>query len=428
MIKQTTFIPSNPKYLIPREYQKEGIKFLWEHKRALCFDDPGLGKTLQAAMAAEKPVLVVCPTYLVEQWANFIRDQFPNDTVAFTLGGSQSQRLKDLNVNDGHSDWYIVNIEMLRTYQFPNVNTFIIDESHHVRNRNSKQSKAALEIALMTPRVYLLTGTPIYKEVDDLYHQLRIIAPKIFTSYYRFVEMYCKVEYNPWRNRISGVQSISSVRRMLSNFAIGRSYKDVGLELPRLVEKEIRLDMNSNLMKAYKQIKEQYRLTKITFANAGAVLQALRMVTVCKEKLDAVKSIVDDNKGYRTVVFCWYVDSAHSLGKVLNCPVLTGEMSVTDRVKIAKSNSPIIVATIASLSEGVDLSAYKLVIFFEQDYTYGSMKQAISRAVRYSSDNSPVQAYYLMMKKTVDELVYKMQNRRSTTAEEIVGEALNFGI
>lgn len=415
---------NTPEKLIPRDYQEKGIQFLTTKKRALLFDDPGLGKTLQAAMAAERPVLVACPTYLVEQWAEFIRQQFPDDIIAYTTGGSQYKRLKDLN-DSGSPHWYVVNVQMLRTYSFPPVRTFIIDESHHVRNRNAQQSRAAFDIAVQTPRVYLLTATPIYREVDDLFYQLRIIAPAVFTSYNRFVEMYCMQEYAPYKNKVVGARSSYTIRKLLERFAIGRSYKDVGLQLPRLIEKDIRLTMPTNLMKAYKQIKEEYRLMHITFSNAGAALQALRMATVCKDKLDAAKDIVDDNKGHRAVIFCWYQDSAHALGKVLKAPVITGEISVTERVNIAKGNHKVIVATMASLSEGVDLSAYKLLIFFEEDYTTGQMYQALSRAVRYSSDLSPVQAYYIMMKNTVDEAVHRMRKRRNASAEQILAEALN---
>lgn len=410
--------------LVPRNYQLEGIEFLKKHRRALLFDDPGLGKTLQASMAAEKPTLIACPTYLVEQWADFLQNQFPNDVVAYTTGGSQTKRLTDLNKN-GRADWYVVNIEMLRTYNFPQVNTLIIDESHHVRNRDAQQSKAAFEIASMTPRVYLLTATPIYKEADDLFFQLRIIAPKIFTSYHNFVNMYCLTEYSPYKPKITGVRSSYAIRQLLSRFAIGRSYKDVGLELPRLIEKEIRLNMPKKLMEAYKQIKEQYRLVHIRFSNAGAALQALRMATVCSEKLEAAKDVIDDNKNQRAVVFCWYQDTAHALGNILKCPVITGELIVTDRVKIAKGNNKTIVASLASLSEGVDLSAYKLLLFFEEDYTPGQMYQALSRALRYSSDPSPVQAYYIMMKNTIDVTVHNARKKRNVTAEQILDEAIN---
>jgi superfamily II DNA or RNA helicase len=139
-----------------RPYQSQGVAFLATIKRAMLADAPGLGKTLQASSAAIKPVLITAPTYLVEQWANFLAEQYPEDRISLAVG-SRAKRTKAL---DTPADWFIINHQMLRTYDVPKVTTFIVDESHHFKSHRAEMSQGALTVALQVPRVHLLTATP----------------------------------------------------------------------------------------------------------------------------------------------------------------------------------------------------------------------------------------------------------------------------
>lgn len=409
--------------LTPRAYQTEGIDFLRSHRKAMLTDKPGLGKTLQAAEAATKPVLVSCPTYLVEQWHDFLVDQYPNDKVVMATG-SAYKRWKA--INQAEWDWLIVNHEMLRRFTMPSIQTFIIDESHHMRGRSAQQSKAAAAIAQVTPYVFELTGTPIVREPDDLFMQLHILYPQVFRSYYTFVEQWCKVISTPFGVKIAGARNPVAMRAMLMRYAMGRSYTEVGLQLPDLITTQVPIPMAPGLMTAYKQIKDQWRLADITFDSAAQIINQLRRVTLCSEKTAAAKSILEDSRqnGDAAVVFCWFRDAAEALGEVLSCPYIHGEMQATQRVKVAKSGEPVVVATLASLSEGVDLSHARTVIFFEEDYTPGIMEQALARVRRYSKNNDPVRAYYLTMKGTIDESIHKLVSRRQYDARAILRDAL----
>src|SRR5690242_2397775 len=73
-----TLFPTRARSLKPREYQIDGINFLKNNKRAILADAPGLGKTFQSCEAAVLPALVTCPLTLVQQWAEFIVDQYPD--------------------------------------------------------------------------------------------------------------------------------------------------------------------------------------------------------------------------------------------------------------------------------------------------------------------------------------------------------------
>src|SRR5437870_8976612 len=72
--------------LTARPYQEEGARFLFNRKRAMITDAPGLGKTPQAAFASEPPVLIVCPTYLTKQWSEWLTTHIPTRSVLLARG------------------------------------------------------------------------------------------------------------------------------------------------------------------------------------------------------------------------------------------------------------------------------------------------------------------------------------------------------
>lgn len=406
--------------LVPRPYQKEGITFLKKKRRAMLLDAPGLGKTLQAAEAAIPPVLIACPTYLVEQWESFLNEQYPHAKVL----AAQGLRIQREAILELAADWYIINIEMFRDYTFPKVTTLIIDESHHLRGRSSQQSLGALSICKQVKYVYLLTATPIKREPDDLFMQLRLLYPNIFSSYNSFINNYCKVEQTPYGPKVKGDKNPAVTRRLLKEFAIGRSYKEAGLSLPDLVENVISVRMSATLAKRYKEVKENYTFEDIPLEAMVQVVNILRQLTFSREKIEALLELLDDHNITSGVIFCWFRNTAEQLAKLLKCPSITGEMGANERTILAKASKGLITATIASLSEGVDLSHTRNVIFFECDYTYGSMYQALSRVRRYSENNEPVKVHYINMRYTVDETVYYSQKRRGATVKEILREAL----
>jgi len=385
-------------------------------------DAPGLGKTLQASEAAVAPVLVACPTYLLNQWEEFLTQQYPHQTVAVARGSTD----KRYEAIVKFADWTIINIEMLRSYEFGFVRTLIIDESHHIRNKDSQQARGALELARSrgVERVYLLTGTPIKKEPDDLFMQLRVIDPLRFTSYHSFIRNYCVVIGTPWGDKVVGIRDTERFKHMLSYYALGRTYDDVRLQLPDLISTNVYVTLESTNRHIYDKMESSLRLEDITFENALSLMHALRLVLLTSsEKLEATSDLIDDLGVSDYVIYTWYKDSAYILSELLKCPYITGDTPNDKRIQIAHS-SKAIVATMSSMSEGVDLSDKKVLIFHEVDYVPGTMYQALSRVRRHSVNNDPVRAYYILTRNTVEESIAHVMFERAQTAYSILRSRL----
>lgn len=434
---------SRPATLVPREYQFVGAQNLYDRGRHLLGDDAGLGKTLQAAMAAVRPVLVVCPTYLVWQWAEFLEQEYPTETVAVAGVGDRKVRHRALTGSDNLAtlvgkpvaDWTICNVDMLRSYYLPECETVIFDEAHHFRNREAERSKNAVKLAERTPRVYELTATPIYKDVSNFFNLLRMIDPEEYTSYWEFIDRVAITMGDRYSTKIVRIRSPRALERELEPYMTRRTYHDVGLFLPPIIESHKVIELSPQMKKVYADLRDYYRSPDgEALTSASEVLHMLRHVTV-GPKVEEIPNILDDNPG-PTVVFCWYRETsevcANRLKELFKRPgsplVIHGDtMSAEERAPAAKAAiaaGGIVVATMASLGEGVDLSAAKNVIFLEEDYVPGMQYQTLKRVQRWTEDERPVLAHYLRCRGTVDTIVHRTVGGRKADAGQILREAL----
>ncbi len=143
------------------DFQAAAVKIAAHHLNrrggVLIGDVVGLGKTLMAAAMLRIfrddygwRALVLCPKNLVTMWEDYEEHY---DLGAKVLSLSQVHQLSDL-----------------RRYQ-----VVVIDESHHLRNREGKRYRAIAEyIADNESKVILLSATPYNKTYLDLSSQLRL--------------------------------------------------------------------------------------------------------------------------------------------------------------------------------------------------------------------------------------------------------------
>lgn len=434
--------------MIPRNYQVEGIQFLRSGtKRKVLSDAPGLGKTFQGSEAAETPCVITCPKGLVGQWEEFIKDQYPGQKVAVAASGNIIKR--DAAIKSDW-DWLIINHDAWRTLWVDpkRVKTVIADEFHHFRNRSAKRSRVFANFARAVPQVSGLSATPVYKDVGDLWHLLHILDPQTYKSENEFLSKHAVTLDHGYGRKVIRVKNQKRLDEEISKYIMGRTYAQVGRQLPKRIDKHVVIPMEEGMMTVYKRLRDEYILQMTAlddtqrFMNAGAVLHELRKFTVTKEKLEAAKDIVEDTPGgleAPIVVFVWYKDTAAKVAAALDGVVITGDEDASTRRHLAQhgrtAKQPpeeakrVRVCTQASVSEGIDISHARTVLYIEETYVPGQQYQAVSRVIRDrndgGADTSPVLVHWLRHKGTVDEVVFQTARRRLTgNALTVLKEAL----
>jgi SNF2 domain-containing protein/helicase-like protein len=143
------------------------------HRTFLLADEPGLGKTAQALLAAEAanayPLLVVVPNVVKTNWAREAGLWVPRRSATVIHGNGDSI--------DGFADIIIVNYDVLDRHagwlgQF-GLRGMIVDEAHFIKNKTSQRSQHVLGLSdkirsrIARPLLMALTGTPLINDIDD---------------------------------------------------------------------------------------------------------------------------------------------------------------------------------------------------------------------------------------------------------------------
>ena len=143
------------------------------HRSFLLADEPGLGKTAQALLAAEVvgayPLLVVVPNVVKHNWAREAHIWTPRRPVSVVHGDGDNL--------DGFADVIVVNYELLNRHlgwlsRF-GFRGMVIDEAHYIKNKTSQRSQAVLTLAERIrgrnpdPLLMALTGTPLINDIED---------------------------------------------------------------------------------------------------------------------------------------------------------------------------------------------------------------------------------------------------------------------
>lgn len=427
-----------------RSYQEIGTKFLKAIRRGFLTDDFGLGKTPQAIKAAELPVMVVAPKYLIGQWKEAIQREH-GDAVIALADGTRQQRDKILSKR---ADWYLVNLEMVLSYDMPTgINTYINDESHHLRNRRADQSKAVylMENDAPTSRIYNLTATPFWKSVDDIWMQAHILYPQIFNSYHEFVKLYCMSRRGHGGPKVLDIKSTrrKDLRELMSPIMLGRTYADVGRYLPETIDTVFKLNMPPQQRMIYNKLRTDFSMKwfedeeerKKMIFQPTTVLHALRQVTFYSGKIDAVLGILEDNydrvkeRDQPAVIGLWYKDHAKLMYNAIGperAVLITGDLGAIERQALAmkaQREGKHIVATQASLAEGVNLYHYRLFIVVEEHYVPGSNEQFKHRVVRDRNDRgidrTPVRMFYVQVRNSLDGVIHRVSQGRKKINEAV---------
>jgi len=433
-----------------RDFQVEGITKMRSAKRMLNRYKPGLGKTICGTYASVGPTLIVCPNYLTEQWYTWLAGDegfnahppyAPADRQNIVwVKGTRYEKLMALC--RGGVDFHVVNMETLQTHADEIIElsnrkhwqTLIIDESHHFRNKDARRSRTAVELARDCEYVFELTGTPIWREVDDLYMQLKLLHPDVFTSYYSFVDLYCIADTDRYGTKVRGVKKsmIKELDEIMDVVSINATYESAGRQLPPIIEKFIPVEFPPKLRDAYNSMVNGYRIDfegdVIRFENFLQILRAMRLMTAFQGKLEAaVEAIEDLHTNDKVVVFTWYRETCENIARMLHTDAIHGEMPVAQRRELALKNK-IVCANLASLGEGIDLSEARAIIFLEEHYTHGAMEQAIARVVRErqnANNTDPVLVYYIYVPDSIDVDIHNISKQRGASARQVLKEALH---
>lgn len=411
----------------------------------------GLGKTLEALAASvgtdSRTFLVFTKKVSIGVWKQEI-GKWLGDPV-FTYTGQPWQRRKawqEWSSTTARRKWLISNyahMDSIAQLQ-PNWDHLIYDESHLLRNRKSR-TLFQRATSFRSRYLYLLTGSPIMNQLDDLWTSLHLIDPKRFSSYWRFVNQWFLTSKGVFGGyTIDGPKNAKALREFLAPYVLRRTKASVLLDLPPKVRQVIPLTLGEEQRELYGQMADAMLATWPTSEDGthpGGILLApsqmakitrLRQILVsptligapyASSALDGVREQVESEweAGNPVAIFTPFAKAIPLImdslpkGEITFLRGGTHERVLDETIQhFQESQNPrrAIVCSIG-MSTGFTLTAAKVAIFIGYDWVPDNNIQAEDRLHRFGQRDS-VRVLYFVHTGTIDDHIMDVLDRKTT--------------
>jgi hypothetical protein len=426
------------------------------HRTFLLADEPGLGKTAQALLAAEAadayPLLVVVPNVVKTNWAREATRWLPHRTETVVQG--------DGDTVDGFADIVIVNYEVLDrhlgwmgTLGFRGM---VVDEAHFIKNTASQRSKNVLALSerirsrSARPLLMALTGTPLINDIDDfraiwqflgwidgskpageLMHALEEVGltpadPGFFPAARR-----CVIDLGIVRHRKVDVAADIPARRIADlhvelEGAAGRSIRAAERGLARRMAAQYRTALAARPSDAavegidldlVRRIARSELKQARTAESGDNVFTMMRRIGRAKAELAADYATQLARSAGKVVFFAKHIDvmdaaEATFAKQGVRFSSIRGDQTPATRQKNIDAfvNDPDVAVAVCSLTAagvGLNLQVASNVVLAELSWTDAEQSQAIDRSHRIGQ-TEPVTAWRIIAAQTLDARISEL--------------------
>lgn len=424
-------------------YQRVAVQFLVDAERALLADIPGAGKTavtVRAAMeAGAKRVLIITKKSLLYHWQQEV-DKWCGDACSQYTTKSKAVPVSRFVVTN-----YEAAVRCLDKLLSEHWDAVVADEATAIKGRKTQRAKAVHTLCWSAKYAWLLTGTPIHNRPDELWSLLRALDKKTFSSYWRFVDEYCEVDFTMWGRKILGPRNLQQLHRVLVPYVLRRDEAALGLRFPDLLEETIALEMTPRQKKLYTDMRKEFRANPALAVLAGdfvwapnVVAQLVRLRQIaCSPvligdtdegcKTPAICELLEEHANYsKVLVFTSFAEYAKVLASELSAyspVVITGDVSDRERKNAVDrftgdTKCRLLIGTTRAMGEGLNLQVADIIVFADMDWSPAAMEQAIARS-RRRGRTKPVRVVKLVASGTVDEHIAEVLERKDAMIREV---------
>ena len=434
------------------------------HRTFLLADEPGLGKTAQALLAAQAanayPLLVVVPNVVKTNWAREVSRWTPLHSATVIHGNGDTI--------DGFADIVIVNYEVLDRHVGwigdLGFRGMVVDEAHFIKNKSSQRSQHVLELSerlrarVGRPLLMALTGTPLINDIEDfraiwqflgwiddkkplgeLMHALEEtgLTPED-PGFYRAARK-CVVDLGIVRRRKVDVAADIPARRIADlpvelDDAVGRSIREAerGLALRMVRQYETAIarrksppvgsGIDHDLVR---KIAVSERKDTTTTKRGENVFAMMRRIGQAKAGLAADYAAQLARSAGKVVFFAKHIDVLDAAEEVfakqgIRFSSIRGDQTSTARQKHIDNfvNDPDVTIAVCSLlaaGVGINLQVASNIVLAELSWTDAEQTQAIDRSHRIGQ-TEPVTAWRIIAAQTIDARIAELIDSKAGLA------------
>ncbi|MEM6965276.1 MAG: DEAD/DEAH box helicase [Bacteroidota bacterium] len=433
-----------------RDYQKVGFEWLsrlahWGVGACLA-DDMGLGKTIQALAvlvdrAKDGPAMVIAPASVCRNWLRETERFAPSLNPILFGQGDRKSIVRGLGAND----FLIVSYgllpqesELLISKEF---NTVILDEAQAIKNRNTKRSKAAME--LKANFKILTTGTPVENHLGELWNLFNFLNPGLLGGLRNFQEKYAiPIE------KMNDPERKDQLRRLIQPFILRRRKDDVLTELPSKTEITLTVELSERERAFYEAIRQQaVENLSDKDEDKGKNMQILAEImrlrqAACHPKMVMPHTDVESSKlklfentvmelmegGHKALVFSQFVKHLNLVRALLDekgihYQYLDGSTPLKQREQaidaFQSGSGDLFLISLKAGGVGLNLTAADYVLHLDPWWNPAVEDQASDRAHRIGQTR-PVTILRLVAENTIEEKIVKLHHTKRDLADSLL--------
>jgi hypothetical protein len=446
-----------------RPYQERGyawLAFLRQWGLGACLaDDMGLGKTIQAlALIARereqgerRPVLLVCPTSVLTNWAREAARFVPTVPVHVHHGAGRS--VSGTFAEEAAAAGIVVTSYNLLYRDYASIRQvawagLILDEAQNIKNPDTRQAQAAR--ALQADYRIALTGTPVENQVGDLWSIMDFLNPGLLGARTAFRETFAL----PIKTGID-LTARDRLRQTTAPFVLRRlkTDRDIIRDLPEKREASVYCTLTREQASLYQGVLDELGASlkngAAGISRRGLVLASItRLKQVCNHpahflgedgelggrsgKLDRLREMVEEvvAAGEGALVFTQYA----AMGKLLQrhlqqefgcfVPFLHGGTPRAERdaqvaAFQAHAGAAVFVLSLKAGGIGINLTRANHVFHFDRWWNPAVENQATDRAFRIGQTRN-VMVHKFVCGGTLEDRIEAMIREKSALADDLV--------
>lgn len=384
-----------------------------------------------------------------------IKDKYNNDKIDKILwlcpcsAKVNIKRELEKQLITGHDAFIIAGIESLSSsvrlnsylYKFVRDNRvlMVVDESTKIKNINTKRSQNCISLGNKCKYKYILTGNPIPKNELDLYGQYYFLDWRIlgYKSQYTFRKRHAVFDEEIF-NKVINTKHTDELAERIAPF----SYQvklDECVNMPDKIYEEYRFKLDPYGRNMYIKLSE-YLLDKIydwvpeTIYRMFNVLHGIISgyeydidqdgnikklgfsdTKATNNRLKLLSDVLQELKG-KVIIFCQYRDEVQAIKKLLDSlygsdasVIFDGSISQKNRnnnIKKFEKHARFLIANKACAGYSLNLQFCNQVIYYNNDWDYGTREQSEDRIYRIGQDK-PCLYIDLLCENSIDDYILK---------------------
>lgn len=284
--------------------------------------------------------------------------------------------------------------------------SFIVcDESLLIKNSDAKRTKRIIEFGKIAEYKLILNGTPISRNLLDIWAQMEFLSPKILNmDNAEFENTFCE-----WTKITKRIGNNSQTKKFITKYhnidylySLIRPYV-YEADLQLLVKQqhhEISYTISDDIKKEYEELKKKYLDNEVLqFMNNNIFLEMtmkMQHLYSCSEnKFDVAKKIIDEHGAENVVIYRKFIDSHEELKK--RFPNVT-------------------ILSLQSDSRSINLQSKHVTIEWDKTWDFGVVDQYQLRTYR-TGQNKDCYYYYLNGDVKLEGLIRENNNKKQSMLE-----------